>query len=50
MSHPLQVDYLATGHYARLSGTNTGEQGDSEMPSLLRGIDNNKDQTYFLSM
>lgn len=34
----LGADYIATGHYARL------EDG-----KLLRGIDNNKDQTYFLS-
>ncbi len=31
-------DYVATGHYARM------QDG-----KLLRGIDNNKDQTYFLS-
>lgn len=34
----LGADYIATGHYAR---TNNGH--------LLRGIDSNKDQTYFLS-
>ena len=34
----LGADYIATGHYARL------EDG-----KLLRGIDSNKDQTYFLS-
>ena len=34
----LGADYIATGHYARLK--------DGE---LLRGIDENKDQTYFLS-
>ena len=34
----LGADYIATGHYARL------EDG-----KLLRGIDDNKDQTYFLS-
>lgn len=32
------ADYIATGHYARM------EDG-----KLLRGVDNNKDQTYFLS-
>ena len=32
------ADYIATGHYARM---NNGH--------LLRGIDSNKDQTYFLS-
>jgi len=34
----LGADYIATGHYARL-----------ENGKLLRGIDSNKDQTYFLS-
>ena len=34
----LGADYIATGHYARIK--------DSK---LLRGIDDNKDQTYFLS-
>ncbi len=34
-------DYIAMGHYARV------EHG--EIPKLLRGVDENKDQTYFLS-
>ena len=34
----LGADYIATGHYARI-----------ENGKLLRGKDNNKDQTYFLS-
>ncbi len=34
----LGADYIATGHYARI-----------ENGKLLRGVDNNKDQTYFLS-
>ena len=34
----LGADYIATGHYARLVDG-----------KLLRGIDDNKDQTYFLS-
>ncbi len=34
----LGANYIATGHYARIHGN-----------KLLRGIDNNKDQTYFLS-
>jgi tRNA-specific 2-thiouridylase len=37
----LEAKYLATGHYARL-----GKTGDSF--NLLRGKDNNKDQSYFL--
>lgn len=32
------ADYIATGHYARM-----------ENGKLLRGVDSNKDQTYFLS-
>lgn len=38
----LGADYLATGHYARVSQ----EQGEFH---LLRGLDSNKDQTYFLN-
>ena len=34
----LGADYIATGHYARMKDG-----------YLLRGVDNNKDQTYFLS-
>lgn len=39
----LGADYVATGHYARVT---TDENGTVHM---LRGVDNNKDQTYFLS-
>lgn len=38
----LGADYLATGHYAQVD-YNDGEY------RLLRGADNNKDQTYFLN-
>ena len=38
----LGADYLATGHYARVT---RDEHGTT---SLLRGVDSNKDQTYFL--
>lgn len=38
----LGADYVATGHYARLV------QEDGKY-TLLRGVDNNKDQTYFLN-
>lgn len=38
----LGADYVATGHYARV----VQEDG---MYKLLRGVDNNKDQTYFLN-
>ena len=37
----LGADYIATGHYARRD-TRDGEQ------LMLRGVDDNKDQTYFL--
>ncbi|MBH5317092.1 tRNA 2-thiouridine(34) synthase MnmA [Paenibacillus sp. GSMTC-2017] len=39
----LDADYLATGHYARV------ERDEDGTTRLLRGIDTNKDQTYFLS-
>ena len=35
------ADYIATGHYAQRKDT-------SEGPELHRGVDQNKDQTYFL--
>ena len=38
----LGADYLATGHYARVDRI----EGETKM---LRGLDSNKDQTYFLS-
>ncbi|MDU4696754.1 MULTISPECIES: tRNA 2-thiouridine(34) synthase MnmA [Paenibacillus] len=38
----LGADYVATGHYARV----VEENGTYK---LLRGVDNNKDQTYFLN-
>ena len=37
----LEADYLATGHYAQVR-FNDGEY------QLIRGVDSNKDQTYFL--
>jgi tRNA-specific 2-thiouridylase len=36
-------DYLATGHYCRVGHSNGGAQ-------LLKGLDPNKDQSYFLHM
>ncbi|WLR49961.1 tRNA 2-thiouridine(34) synthase MnmA [Bacillus tianshenii] len=38
----LGADYLATGHYAQV------ERRDGEV-KMLRGVDENKDQTYFLN-
>lgn len=38
----LGADYIATGHYARVEETNGTYR-------LLRGLDPNKDQTYFLN-
>nr|WP_040461597.1 tRNA 2-thiouridine(34) synthase MnmA [Haloplasma contractile] len=37
----LDCDYIAMGHYARV-------RHDKNQSYLLRGVDNNKDQTYFL--
>jgi tRNA-specific 2-thiouridylase len=39
----LGAEYIAMGHYARVEHT-------PEMSYLLRGVDDNKDQTYFLCM
>jgi tRNA-specific 2-thiouridylase len=37
----LGADYLATGHYAQV-------QRDGALTQLIRGVDQNKDQSYFL--
>lgn len=39
----LGADYVATGHYARVKRDEDG------IVHMLRGVDNGKDQTYFLS-
>lgn len=39
----LGADYLATGHYARL------QRDDQGQVCLLRGVDESKDQSYFLN-
>lgn len=46
LSHAMALgaQYLATGHYARL------RQGDKDIIQLLRGRDENKDQSYILSV
>lgn len=38
----LGADYVATGHYARVTH-------DGNSVTMMRGVDNNKDQTYFLN-
>jgi tRNA-specific 2-thiouridylase len=43
----LGADFIATGHYCRRGATQYNRQNEAYAP-LLRGIDNNKDQTYFL--
>lgn len=45
LEHAFQLgaDYVATGHYARTARDENGEV------KLLRGVDQNKDQTYFLN-
>lgn len=39
------ADYIATGHYARVG---RGLAEPTGVPQLLRAVDENKDQTYFL--
>lgn len=41
-ANELEADYIATGHYARV----VHHQGADSI--MLKGLDNNKDQTYFL--
>lgn len=43
----LGADYIATGHYTRRSVNYTNADGEL-VAQLLRGLDNNKDQSYFL--
>ena len=43
----LGADYIATGHYTRRSINYKNDNG-TEVAQLLRGLDNNKDQSYFL--
>ena len=40
-AHELGADYIAMGHYARV-------RHEKDKSYLLRGVDSNKDQTYFL--
>ncbi len=41
----LGADYIATGHYAQIDRSGSGSDNKIKM---LKGFDNNKDQTYFL--
>ena len=43
----LGADYIATGHYTRRSVNYINANGET-VAQLLRGLDNNKDQSYFL--
>ncbi|ARU56129.1 tRNA (5-methyl aminomethyl-2-thiouridylate)-methyltransferase [Oleiphilus messinensis] len=51
-AHTLGADYIATGHYVRsrdIPPANTTENADSlSRAELLKGLDPNKDQSYFL--
>lgn len=41
-------DFLATGHYARLTSAEPGQAAASPVMALRRGLDAGKDQSYFL--
>lgn len=43
----LGADFIATGHYTRRGENRLNSQGQTYAP-LLRGMDSNKDQSYFL--
>ena len=42
------ADFVATGHYARVQVHNGDHRGDGHHYELLKGLDDNKDQSYFL--
>ncbi len=45
----LDADYIAMGHYVRRSFPEDALPGEEqEKPQMLRGLDGNKDQSYFL--
>ena len=45
----LGADYVATGHYARIIHEEAEDENGKRIKStMLRGVDDNKDQTYFL--
>lgn len=45
----LGAHYIATGHYVRKKTTSNDVNGE-EQSFLLKGLDNNKDQSYFLHL
>ena len=44
----LGCEFIATGHYARTEGVRGEGLGVSDRTMILKGVDENKDQTYFL--
>jgi tRNA-specific 2-thiouridylase len=44
----LGADYIATGHYVRRSTPTEHHEQQSDSLRILKGVDSNKDQTYFL--
>ena len=44
----LDADYIAMGHYVRRTFPNAEQIEAGELPQMLRGLDSNKDQSYFL--
>jgi tRNA-specific 2-thiouridylase len=44
----LGADYIATGHYARIARIDHSDANSNTGVKMLKGIDTNKDQTYFL--
>ena len=45
----LITDVLATGHYARVVCKSSSKNEKQPIPTLLRGVDDTKDQSYFLA-
>ncbi len=44
----LEIERIATGHYARIKYATSLGKSSSNRHQLLRGVDSNKDQSYFL--
>lgn len=42
------ADYIATGHYVRRRRTSQGSEVSGQLFQLLKGVDDKKDQSYFL--